>query len=414
MNYTWTRKQEKVMLDIRKNNPKITVLSGGKRAGKTFMAIICFVAHVQQFEGKGLDFILGGATISTIQRNVLNEMERMGIRTNLNKNNAFRLAGNNIYCLGGDNASSWKTARGFTAYGAYLNEGTALHQTFVKEVLTRCSGKGARIIIDTNPENPNHTIKKDFIDKSGELIDKTDRPNVLAYHFTMDDNTVLSNEYKQSIKQSIPAGYLYDRDILGLWVGVEGLIYKEFKAEKHLITVNKKQQYERYIAGVDFGFSEGHHGVIVVFGIKKGNYYLIEEHAHTGRYIDQWCEIALEIIDEYGDMVFFCDSARPEHVAKMRDKGIQAVLSNKRVMSGIETVAKLFYQNKLFISVAAKVFQEEIYNYVWNEKTGEPVKAYDDVLDAIRYALHTDSIVNQKDQVSADEGAEIVHKISIY
>ena len=28
--------------------------------------------------------------------------------------------------------------------------------------------------------------------------------------------------------------------------------------------------------------------------------------------------------------------------------------------------------------------------YVWNEKTGEPIKLYDDVMDAIRYAIYTD------------------------
>ena len=29
--------------------------------------------------------------------------------------------------------------------------------------------------------------------------------------------------------------------------------------------------------------------------------------------------------------------------------------------------------------------------YVWNDKTGEPVKQFDDVLDALRYALYTHS-----------------------
>jgi hypothetical protein len=28
---------------------------------------------------------------------------------------------------------------------------------------------------------------------------------------------------------------------------------------------------------------------------------------------------------------------------------------------------------------------------VWNEKTGEPVKNNDDVLDALRYAIYTES-----------------------
>ena len=34
-------------------------------------------------------------------------------------------------------------------------------------------------------------------------------------------------------------------------------------------------------------------------------------------------------------------------------------------------------------------FKEEIYMYVWDEKKGEPVKAFDDVQDAIRYAIYS-------------------------
>ena len=35
-------------------------------------------------------------------------------------------------------------------------------------------------------------------------------------------------------------------------------------------------------------------------------------------------------------------------------------------------------------------FKQEIYKYVWNETTGEPIKEFDDVLDSLRYAhIHT-------------------------
>ena len=30
--------------------------------------------------------------------------------------------------------------------------------------------------------------------------------------------------------------------------------------------------------------------------------------------------------------------------------------------------------------------------YSWNKTTGEPVKVWDDVLDALRYAIYTESI----------------------
>lgn len=64
--------------------------------------------------------------------------------------------------------------------------------------------------------------------------------------------------------------------------------------------------------------------------------------------------------------------------------------ADKAVVSGIEEVAGLFKKNRLFV-VEDKVdrFKKEIFMYVWNQKTGDPVKEWDDVLDSVRYALYT-------------------------
>lgn len=34
--------------------------------------------------------------------------------------------------------------------------------------------------------------------------------------------------------------------------------------------------------------------------------------------------------------------------------------------------------------------------YAWNKNTGEPIKKWDDVLDALRYAIYTDSKTGTK------------------
>ena len=53
-------------------------------------------------------------------------------------------------------------------------------------------------------------------------------------------------------------------------------------------------------------------------------------------------------------------------------------------------MARLIKLNRFFVlENKVKRFKEEIYNYVWDEKTGEPIKANDDVLDSIRYVVYT-------------------------
>lgn len=389
---TWTAKQREVIDCFRQENPKILICSGAKRAGKTFVLSFIYLAHIAKFKNMGLSFILGGATQSSIRRNILDDWEQLlGKDLRLDKTNAIKVFGNKVYCFDGANSDAWKKARGFTAAGALLNEATALHDTFIKEVISRCSYPGARVFMDTNPENPAHTVKVDYIDHDGQRLDNG-RLNIRAFSFTLFDNDTLDPEYVESIVKSTPSGMFTDRDIYGRWVAAEGIVYKDFDQAKHLLTAEQIKQVNMvtYFAGVDWGYE--HYGAIVVIGQDDlGRLYLLEEHAKQHEEIDYWVDIAKGVKARYGNILFYCDSARPEHVSRFRREGLRARNADKAVLSGIEVVARGFKQDKLFIIDTVKRFKEEIYMYAWNEKTGEPIKQFDDVLDALRYALYTHS-----------------------
>ena len=389
-----SNKQKEVVRCVELENPKILVLSGAKRAGKTYIMIYCFLRHIAKYENKGYSFILGGTNQSSLRRNVLNDLEMIiGHEIRLAKDNHFKLFGNKIYCFDGANADAYKKVRGFTSYGAFLNEATTLHDSFVKECISRCSGEGARIYMDTNPENPTHTVKIDYIDKSGQRLENG-QLNIKAFQFTLYDNTFLDKEYVKSIEASTPSGMFYDRDILGKWVAAEGVVYKDFNREKHYIKDTEGIQFKRYFAGVDYGWE--HYGSIVVVGIDiYNNYYLLEEHSYQHKDIDQWCSIGKDIVKRYGNINFYCDHARPDYVNKMRVEGLRAINAKKDVIEGISEVAKLFKTNRLFIvEPKVKRFKEEIYNYVWKPGKDEPIKEQDDVLDSLRYAIYTDIKLN--------------------
>src|SRR5699024_12303247 len=72
--------------------------------------------------------------------------------------------------------------------------------------------------------------------------------------------------------------------------------------------------------GVDWGYE--HYGAIVVIGVDVGgSYYIVEEHAHQHKDIDQWVSIAKNIKLKYGNIPFYCDSARPEYVVRFSKIG---------------------------------------------------------------------------------------------
>ncbi|HSQ88170.1 PBSX family phage terminase large subunit [Romboutsia sp.] len=384
-------KQLEVLRSFKYDNPKILICSGAKRAGKTYVLSLIFIWHVAKYKDMNLSFILGGTSQASLRRNVINDLEVLLNREiKLSKDNSFELFGNKIYCFHGANSDAFKQMRGFTSAGAFLNEATTLHDSFVKEAISRCSYEGARIYMDTNPENPTHTVKIDYVDKDGQRL-SNGQLNIKAFNFTLYDNTFLNREYVESIEASTPSGMFFDRDILGVWVASEGVVYKDFNKDTHYIKTIDDIKFKKYFAGVDWGYE--HHGSIVVCGEDyEGNYYLIKEIARQHKEIDFWVDEAKKIKSMHGDITFYCDSARPEHVQRFRREGIQARNADKSVLSGIEVVSKLLKSNKLFVvENEVDLFKTEIYNYVWHSGKDEPVKTNDDVLDALRYALYSDN-----------------------
>jgi len=384
-----TSKQKEVVDCIKYDNPKILICSGAKRAGKTWILIYAFIGHIAKYENKGYSFILGGTNQASIRRNILNDLEEiLGYEIKLSKDNHFKLFGNKVYVFDGANADSYKKMRGFTSYGAFLNEATTLHDSFIKEAISRCSGEGARIYMDTNPENPTHTVKVDYVDKDGQLL-SNGQLNIKAFNFTLYDNTFLNKEYVESIEASTPSGMFYDRDILGIWVASEGVVYQDFNKDIHYIK-EVNTGFKKYFVGVDFGWE--HYGSMVVMGLGLDNkYYLLKEYAYQHKDIDEWINIAKDIVKEYGSINFYCDTARPDYINKLKVSGIRAINARKEVLEGISTIATLFKTNKLLIlEDNVNIFKTEIYNYVWAKGKDEPIKSSDDVLDSLRYAIYTD------------------------
>jgi PBSX family phage terminase large subunit len=376
---------------IRYNNnhhPIVTILEGAVRSGKTFIDNYLWVDHVGSFRGQGKKFIMTGHTISSLQRNVLTDIEEtFGFNTKLNKNNEFQLLGNTIACFGTDKVDSYKSMKGFTAHGWYANEITEQHRNSVDQARKRCSGTGSRLFWDTNPAGPNHYIKTDFVNQTGEKL-SNGQVHIKSWHFTLDDNPFLDPVYVESLKKSTPSGMWYDRDILGQWVAAEGMIYKDFDYSVHV--VDTLPEIKEYFAGVDWGYD--HVGVIGLYGTDHdGNAFRIKEIAEKEKTIGYWVRQAKKLIENYGFITFYCDPARPDYIQDFKDAGINAQPAKNEVVEGITFVAEQFIKNKLYIHEQNKNYLSLIYNYRWKENSAkeQPIKEDDDEMDSERYAIYS-------------------------
>ncbi len=389
----YTDKQINILKATERRDWFMLINHGAKRTGKTILNNDLFLRELMRVrktaDDEGVEtpqYILAGATLGTIQKNVLIELtNKYGIEFKFDKYNSFNLFGVQVVQTGHSKVSGIGAIRGMTAYGAYINEASLAHEEVFDEIKSRCSGSGARIIVDTNPDHPEHWLLKDYIEN------KEPKAGILEFSFQLDDNTFLNERYKESIKASTPSGMFYERNINGQWVSGDGVVYSDFDLELNTVTEEELNDIpmKEYFAGVDWGYE--HYGSIIVIGRSiKGEFYLIEEHAHQFKFIDDWVEIAKGIVERYGNINFYCDTARPEYVTEFRKHRLRAINADKSVMSGIENVAKLFKQRKLKVLYEQMDrFKQEIYKYVWHPTKGEPIKEFDDVMDSLRYAIYT-------------------------
>ncbi|KRN13454.1 PBSX family phage terminase [Fructilactobacillus fructivorans] len=427
LNNLFTPKQQEV-IDQEINNPYWTLMInyGAVRAGKTFVDNFVFLfelrhaAEVAQSKGVAYpQYILAGVDTSSIQSNIILEMlNTFGLEFKKNRFNGFDVKFPNLPPVQvrqayTGNIRGLGSIRGMTSYGAYINEASKANQEIFNEIHDRCSADGARIVCDTNPDIPTHWLKVNYIDKA------KDSKFIIANKFTLDDNVAnLSPQYVESLKETTPSGMFYDRAIKGLWVSGEGLVYQDYNEKDNTITAQQfnkvKQEHTlSYYCGLDWGFE--HKGSIVLMADDEdGNTYLVKEWTYQHRQIEYWMEVAKEIQQQYGLAIpFYCDSARPEYVARFQDANIKAINAYKARMTGTEEIADIIHNNK-FMAVKDNLmdFETEIYQYTWNEKAGEPIKkdGMDDCMDALRYAVATKNWYKREQELSKRDNGSITQQ----
>lgn len=408
----YTPKQLEVLKRARADDWFMMINHGAVRAGKTIVDNDLFLFELRRIreqaklDGNDPMYIIGATSAGTLQTNILKELSsKYGIEFKFDRFGNFTLFGVYVVTTFTATIAGLKSIRGMTSYGAYINEATLANKEVFDEIIKRCSGNGARIICDTNPDQPNHWLKLDYIDKA-------DGRRIVVNHFTLSDNTFLNKRYVENLIATTPSGVFTDRGIHGLWVSGEGVIYPDFDEKKHYITPEEVPKDVHYFVGVDWGYE--HYGSMVVLAEDKaGNVYLIEEHTAQHEEIDYWVTVAKSLARHFGKNIpFYCDSARPEHVARLIREGLRAQNASKAVIPGIEQVAKLIKGNR-FKVVEKHVwrFKDEIYQYIWHSTKDAPVKEHDDVMDAIRYGIYSNFIIGQQDKGNISDNMKLARKI---
>ena len=132
-----------------------------------------------------------------------------------------------------------------TLAGIFFDEVVLMPESFVTQGLARLSVEGSKFWFNCNPDNPNHWFKLEFVDKIEEK-------HILYLHFTQDDNLTLSEKKKEQYIRMFK-GVFYKRNILGLWVAAEGLIFQQISDNENRFITNEVQMISIISIGIDWG-----------------------------------------------------------------------------------------------------------------------------------------------------------------
>ena len=187
-----------------------------------------------------------------------------------------------IYIAGYGDESKWKKVLGSQFGCVYIDEVNICAIEFLREITHRCK----YMITTSNPDTPDLTVYKEFINKSRpleqyendypkELLNELNEPCVdgwVHWYFTFYDNASLTESDIQEKISAVPVGTkMYKNKILGLRGRATGLIFN--LQPEHIVTREwaKKQKYVYYSIGVDTSYSKLTHDKLsfVAIGITK-------------------------------------------------------------------------------------------------------------------------------------------------
>jgi len=384
-------KYEKQDQIIRNSQSRINLLDGSVRSGKTVGANKWWLSYLTHHHTKG-DLLMTGKTLTSLERNVLSPLADLGLCEWSKGNKEATIAGKKVYLEGANDARSESKIRGMTIAGHYGDEVALWPESYFKQSLARMSIKGSKAIFTTNPENPNHWLKQDWIDREDEL----DLSHNTLY---IDDNPYLADDYVNSLKNEY-TGVWYKRYIQSLWVAAEGAVYDMFDEDRHVIDRGDVPKCYRYWLGADYGTASV--TAFVLLGqARNGNIYALDEYYYDSRKKGrqktdtQLAEDLKEFQQGISHTGVCCDpSAVSFMVQAKRKHNIRMIAANNEVLEGIRNVSSLLSNNLLYICDGCTNLINEMHTYSWDIKKQEqgidkPLKQSDHMLDSLRYSVMT-------------------------
>lgn len=209
------------------------------------------------------------------------------------------------------------------------------------------------------------------------------------YELPKDESVLIKSTYKdnpflpESIKRQIEDLKRTDEALYQIYALGEKAISKTNIFNTWDFIAKRPERFTNFVYGLDFGYN--HPTALMRVYWCDGDIYIepviYESYLTTSELIERFKQLNIEQTVD-----ILADYSRPEIIAEMQNAGFNVNNANKNVKSGINAV-KTF---KVYCQEDDNL-KKEYNNYKWKKVgdtiTDEPVKLYDDAMDAVRYAV---------------------------
>jgi hypothetical protein len=203
---------------------------------------------------------------------------------------------------------------------------------------------------------------------------------------------------------------LWQREWMASWDAFLGQVFDMFDPSVHVVSEHP-QTYRRVVLGKDWGFSDSHPGGLTTWLETDYGWHCADEVRATHQTVESyWVPRVVEQTSTWRvagkPAALFCDPARPDHIQTMRNeqKGRWHTFeANNSVMEGIVTCCQWLEgrgkQKRITVHRKCESLIRELPTYQWEQTADgqsreKPRKAADDMVDSMRYALHSAATVH--------------------
>ena len=261
--------------------------------------------------------------------------------------------------------------RGLASDIAWLEEANEITEEAFRQIDMRCT---FRIITSFNPSM-----------NDSWLYNLPDDKTILL-HSTYKDNPFLSKEQVDVIEsyKELDDDY-YQVYALGKRCFSRENVFSQFEILDH-----KPFYLDEFVYAIDYGYTHPC-ALLKVWYTNSSEYknvIFVEELLYSSGLTTKDLLNKIENMGLSKDALFISDTNKPELFYDIKNMGYNMKLAVKDVRTGILTVK----QHKVYLHKEAVNTIKENLNYKWRKVNGvtmeEPLKVWDDAMDAMRYAIY--------------------------